>query len=987
MSGKIIAGILILLLLLLNPAPMLTAVTPNVGLNNGTVEVTLDGKNFTKDTSVKLTHPGESDIQGTEVTFVSKTQLRCQFDLKGQKAGGWDVVVVKKKKVARLSNGFTIANPAPLVTAVEPQQAVIDSVCSISLTGAEFRPGATVLLNGKKMDIGATNVKVSSDTKISCDFDLKGAVPGLYAVKVVNDDGKSGSLNDGFLVENLGPTVLAIAPNHGVSGTTVAFSALTGKSFRPGATVSLSNQSASIQAENVKVISDTQLSGEFNLTGAAVGTYDVKVTNNDGKVGVLPEGFIVEYPAPTVETVQPRNGTQNKIIDNWVVQGTGFRPGATVALTSKDETINATDVQVKNGTQISGRLDLAHAAVGVYDVKVTNDDGKSAVLAAGFSVGNPKPTVDSANPGRGTRGAVVDKLILNGTGFRPGASVSLTGKDGTIAAADVQVVNGNQIAARLDLSDAAVGVYDVKVTNDDGKSGALAAGFSVENPAPTLASVQPGNGTRDTIVDNVTLSGTGFRPGATVRLIGLDTQIAASDVQVVNSKQVNCRLDLTGAAVGPYDLQVTNDDGKTAALNAGFTVEYPEPTIRAAQPQTGFQGALTDVTLEGSGFRPGAAVSFNAKDLKLQVSDVQVVNDHQINCQVNLSAAPIGVYDVQVANDDGKTGLLSAGFTVEYAAPVVTSVRPQTGLADTLVVSFEVNGSGFRPGATVELIQGQKTLPLLKPKIISQTRIIGIVDLKDAAPGAYDVRVTNSDGKNGVLSKGFSVKTVEPEIYGVTPDKGFNNGKILLTINGTNFDSGTTGKLVGNNGQTSLPGINLKLEGNSKLSGYFDIDHQPVGKYDVVVTDSRGHQAILKDGFTVQAFVPTASEINDRLKGIYFDFDKSNVRADQVNPLDQDVAILKANPQLYILLGGHADERGSQEYNLNLSRRRSETVQQYLVAHGIDPQRITIYAYGKEHPFKTGHDEEAWALNRRVDIVVGETPPTVEQGILFQGQQ
>jgi len=103
---------------------------------------------------------------------------------------------------------------------------------------------------------------------------------------------------------------------------------------------------------------------------------------------------------------------------------------------------------------------------------------------------------------------------------------------------------------------------------------------------------------------------------------------------------------------------------------------------------------------------------------------------------------------------------------------------------------------------------------------------------------------------------------------------------------------------------------------------------------------------------------------------IHFDLDKSNIRADDMGVLDQKVAILQANPELKIRIGGHCDERGSDEYNLALGNRRAQSAKQYLVSHGIDASRIETQSWGEERPLVDGHDENAWSQNRRDEFEV-----------------
>ncbi len=106
---------------------------------------------------------------------------------------------------------------------------------------------------------------------------------------------------------------------------------------------------------------------------------------------------------------------------------------------------------------------------------------------------------------------------------------------------------------------------------------------------------------------------------------------------------------------------------------------------------------------------------------------------------------------------------------------------------------------------------------------------------------------------------------------------------------------------------------------------------------------------------------------------IHFDYDKSNIRPDDAGALDQKVGILQANSNLRIRISGHCDERGSDEYNLALGNRRATAAKQYLVSHGIDAGRVETVSYGEERPLAQGHDESAWAQNRRdeFEIIAG----------------
>ncbi|HET8713353.1 MAG TPA: peptidoglycan-associated lipoprotein Pal [Gemmatimonadales bacterium] len=126
-----------------------------------------------------------------------------------------------------------------------------------------------------------------------------------------------------------------------------------------------------------------------------------------------------------------------------------------------------------------------------------------------------------------------------------------------------------------------------------------------------------------------------------------------------------------------------------------------------------------------------------------------------------------------------------------------------------------------------------------------------------------------------------------------------------------------------------------------------------------------------READSLAALSRAAEEVRNTLATmIHFDLDRSNIRPDDMATLDQKVAILQANPDLRIRIGGHCDERGSDEYNLALGNRRAQAAKQYLVSHGIDASRIETQSWGEERPLVDGHDESAWSQNRRAEFEI-----------------
>jgi len=103
---------------------------------------------------------------------------------------------------------------------------------------------------------------------------------------------------------------------------------------------------------------------------------------------------------------------------------------------------------------------------------------------------------------------------------------------------------------------------------------------------------------------------------------------------------------------------------------------------------------------------------------------------------------------------------------------------------------------------------------------------------------------------------------------------------------------------------------------------------------------------------------------------VFFGFDRYNLQPEARSVLESQAAWLKKYPQLSITIQGHADERGTREYNLALGERRANSTKDYLVALGVPASRIRTISYGKERPVALGSNEAAWAQNRRAVTMV-----------------
>jgi len=163
---------------------------------------------------------------------------------------------------------------------------------------------------------------------------------------------------------------------------------------------------------------------------------------------------------------------------------------------------------------------------------------------------------------------------------------------------------------------------------------------------------------------------------------------------------------------------------------------------------------------------------------------------------------------------------------------------------------------------------------------------------------------------------------------------------------------------------------------------------QPNGSQSVSPTDSSTYHLVAKGaGGTQEATVrltvtapppppppptPTVTDedlFGQNIKDVYFDYDKSDIRADQQSSIQANVQFLSQHPNLNFTIEGHCDERGSTEYNLALGDQRANSVKNALTAAGISPSRIKTISYGKEKPFCNESNEACWQQNRRGHFV------------------
>ena len=195
----------------------------------------------------------------------------------------------------------------------------------------------------------------------------------------------------------------------------------------------------------------------------------------------------------------------------------------------------------------------------------------------------------------------------------------------------------------------------------------------------------------------------------------------------------------------------------------------------------------------------------------------------------------------------------------------------------------------------------------------------------------------------------------EPIIRGVSPTSA-NEGEIVdLTVEGQYFRQGAE-VYVGRTraGNTSLvDGETLKCTA-PKLGA---------GTYDVRVVNSDTSEATLTRAFRIEA------KFDCSLVRVYFDYDKSELNSSARKALEDNARCIQEKGFTKVKIEGHADERGSTEYNLALGQRRADSVKKYLTNLGVSSSALRTISYGEEQPLENGAGEAIWSKNRRAELV------------------
>ena len=836
------------------PSPIIVGIIPSSALNTAPVNISnLAGSGFGSGAIVNLTRPGQPNITATNVSVLSSNQIVCSFPIRDAAPGNWTVWVTNiDGKCGYLMDGFTVTQPAPVISGISPSLAPNTGQISTVITGTYFRTGASVRLTNSSINIPGT-VSFLNSTTIHCSFPLTGAPLWIYNITVRNPDGTTGTKPNAFTVTNSTPAISSITPSSGFNSGNLPVTII-GSAFRNGAIVSLFNNTTSIQGL-ITNRTTTRILATFPLNGTQARLYNLSVLNIDGSSVTKTDAFTVKPSGdyPVIGDFTPRTGVNNASLP-FTINGSGFRTGATITITNGSVTKTVIATSVTTG-QIKCSLPLTGLPIGLYNCTVKNPNGTAVTEENGLSVKNPVPTITTTSPPTGFNTSIVP-IAISGANFVAGLETVLVSESTSIHGT-VSGFTAKKFTGVFNMTGSPSGLYNLTVTNPGGPNTTKKYCFnlSAPNSLPNITGFSPVTGVNNGSL-LFTVNGTGFRAGVTISITN-DSTIMTVTASPVTTSQIKCKLPLTGLPIGLYNLTVRNSDGSSDTRKDEFTVKNPTPSVSTVSPASGFNTSSLAIAITGTRFVSGLEAVLVNESTTIPGS-ISGFSATKFTGTFNLTGSPSGFYNLTVTNPGGQyvTKIRCFNLSAPVNRPDISGFSPLAG-ENTGALPFVVNGSNFRPQATVTITNDStsKTVPATS---LTPGQIRCTLPLTGLPIGLYNLTVRNSDGSSDIRQDEFTVKNPLPTITTVTPAAGYNTGLLPITISGAKFVTGLQAALV--NGSINITGTVSGLTA-TKFTGTFNLTGVPAQLYNLTVTNPGGSSVTWKNFINISS--PATSPVID----------------------------------------------------------------------------------------------------------------------------
>jgi hypothetical protein len=574
------------------------------------------------------------------------------------------------------------------------------------------------------------------------------------------------------------PTISSLSPSSMIAGTFAQIT-VTGTGFDSTAVVSYGGGFPPFIGLTTTYVSPTEVTAIISAQDFPFGTTtSIRVSTVSGGASA-PSTFTINNPIPDAQSVIPSHATAGSGDMVVTVTGTGFTQTSVIRFGGGSRPTTYISTTKLSATMTSQILSNA-GQVFVTVFNPTPGGGTSGIV--GFFIDNPTPTLASISPNSATAGSGALTMTATGTSFQQAySSIQFAGT--TLV---TTFVSSTTLTATVPASALATGgLPAVRVFTDLPGGGASASRtFTVNNPAPVIASIVPAAKIVGDVQFSLAVNGSGFVPTSSVQVDGSGR--ATTFVDSTRLTAVVLAADL--AVVGTRAVRVSNPTpGGGLSLVVNLTVGNPVPTITSLLPTAKDVGtAGFTLVVDGTGFLAGSVVRWNGSARVTTLVSATRLTAAIIDSDLAAAAS----IDVTVVNPTPGGGASApAVFTVGNPLPVISSLSPVSTAAGGGPFTLTVNGSGFMPGSVSAVLwNGQARTTTF----VSVNRLTAAIVANDITlAGQASVTVLSSapgGGTSNVASFFVGASNPAPTISSLAPTNAdAGSAQIQLQVNGSNF--------------------------------------------------------------------------------------------------------------------------------------------------------------------------------------------------------
>ncbi|MBS1827323.1 MAG: putative Ig domain-containing protein [Acidobacteria bacterium] len=704
-----------------SPAPVLQTLTPN-NVNSGSAGFTLTvtGANFQPNTRI------EWDGVPINNTFVdSLTSMRVNISA-GQLLSAGVIPVTARSPQGVVSNtlNFTINGSTPSITSITPPSVSAGSPQTVfTVDGANFETQAVALWNGQPVTtafFNATRLFVTIPATLLRD-------PGTAELRVRNPNEHTSGPRNITILGPSAPQITSLSPNTVQSGSAAVSLTVKGANFVTGAIIQFNGTDLTpttfVDANTLTAsIPATQLT--------TTGNFPVIVRNPDTQVSA-PSNFSVTgtTPAPSLTSLNPTTVQQGAAAFTLTLAGNNFQTGAVARFNGTSLTTTFQSAQSLTA-QVPASL-LTTVTTASIDVRNPDTLTSNALPFQVAATVTPAPILTALNPNTTITGQASFPLTLTGQNFQNGAVVLWNNTPITPVSTSATQITVIVPAGFASFAGGAL----IQVRNPDGQlSGSLP--LTIRQLVPLITSISPLAALLGTTEVTLTVTGQNFQPGATVLWNGI-TLPTSSPAQGTLIAQVTPASLLL--VPGIASISVRNTDGQTSASRP-FQIIAPPPAISQLDPPSTTVGTPgLQLTIRGSGFRPGTQARFNGSGLFTLVISVNEITA-TIPAQFLLTEQTAVI---QVVTQDGVASNTANFQVLPSLTPEITQLTPSSAPVGSNNLQIGITGRNFISGAQA-FWNGQP----LATSFTSSTQLTATVpNTLLAATGVAGIAVRNPDGK------------------------------------------------------------------------------------------------------------------------------------------------------------------------------------------------------------------------------------------------